>query len=52
MPEWSYQNGGDWAWFGGRVVQASVKMMNFVYLNEKLCIKNERFCIKNKEFWI
>jgi hypothetical protein len=25
MPEWSYQNGGDWAWFGGRVVQALVK---------------------------
>ena len=25
MPEWSYQNGGDWAWFGGRVVLALVK---------------------------
>ena len=25
MPEWSYQNGGDWAWFGGRVVQALIK---------------------------
>jgi hypothetical protein len=25
MPEWSYQNGGDWAWFGGRVVQGLIK---------------------------
>ena len=25
MPAWTYQNGGDWAWFGGRVVQALVK---------------------------
>ena len=24
MPEWSYQNGGDWAWFGGRVVSRMV----------------------------
>jgi len=25
MAVWTYQNGGDWAWFGGRVVQALVK---------------------------
>ena len=25
MKPWTYQNAGDWAWFGGRVVQALVK---------------------------
>jgi len=25
MDEWTYQNGGDWAWFGGRTVQALVR---------------------------
>lgn len=25
MPPYTYQNGGDWAWFGGRIVSALVK---------------------------
>lgn len=25
MAPWTYQNGGDWAWFGGRLVSALVQ---------------------------
>ena len=24
-PEYSYQNGGDWTWFGGRMIQQLIK---------------------------
>ncbi len=30
-PEYSYQNGGDWTWFGGRMIQ---QLINYGYLGE------------------
>ncbi|GAB4107558.1 hypothetical protein GCM10028791_00040 [Echinicola sediminis] len=48
-PEYSYQNGGDWTWFGGRMIQQLVKYGFVEEANEQIqpmvdrVVKNEGF---------
>ena len=49
-PEYSYQNGGDWTWFGGRMIQQLVKYGFLEEAYEQLLPMTERV-MKNKGFY-
>ena len=49
-PEYSYQNGGDWTWFGGRMIQQLVKHGFLEEAYEQLLPMTERV-MKNDGFY-
>ncbi len=49
-PEYSYQNGGDWTWFGGRMIQQLVKHGFLEEAYEQLLPMTERV-MKNNGFY-
>ena len=49
-PEYSYQNGGDWTWFGGRMIQQLVKYGFLEEAYEQLLPMTERV-MKNDGFY-
>jgi GH15 family glucan-1,4-alpha-glucosidase len=49
-PEYSYQNGGDWTWFGGRMIQQLVKYGFLDEAYKQLLPMTDRV-LKNKGFY-
>ena len=49
-PEYSYQNGGDWTWFGGRMIQQLIKHGFLEEAYEQLLPMTERV-MKNDGFY-
>ncbi len=49
-PEYSYQNGGDWTWFGGRMIQQLIKYGFLEEAYEQLLPMTERV-MKNDGFY-
>ncbi len=49
-PEYSYQNGGDWTWFGGRMIQQLVRYGFLDEAYQQLLPMTERV-VKNKGFF-
>ncbi|MCG6186185.1 glucosidase family protein [Maribellus maritimus] len=49
-PEYSYQNGGDWTWFGGRMIQQLIKYGFFSEAFEQLVPMTDRV-MKNDGFY-
>ncbi len=49
-PEYSYQNGGDWTWFGGRMIQQLVKYGFIQEAYEQMLPMTERV-LKNDGFY-
>ncbi len=49
-PEYSYQNGGDWTWFGGRMIQQLVRYGYLQEAYEQLLPMTERV-LKNDGFY-